>query len=343
MSKYIIRRLLQALPLLFLIALFVFVLTKIVGDPLAYLANDPRVTQQEQFRLRATLGLNDPIHLQFVHWLIGDDWYQRDIDGDGEPDVYGQQRGILRGDFGTSIRLRQPVTNVIWDRLPNTLILTVSAFTITLIISVSIGIFSAVRQYSMADNIITSVSFILYSMPIYLVAFITIYIFAVRFRLEGLPYLPVQGMYSVRGDRDLLDLVWHMVLPVFCLSSISIAGYSRYVRASMLEVINSDYIRTARAKGLANRRVVFVHALKNASLPLITLVGLNIPFLLSGAVVTESIFAWPGMGSLFLNSLGALDAPVLVLFTLMIATAVVLFQLLTDIVYAWADPRVRFN
>jgi peptide/nickel transport system permease protein len=150
-------------------------------------------------------------------------------------------------------------------------------------------------------------------------------------------------MYSVRGDRDLLDLVWHMVLPVFCLSSISIAGYSRYVRASMLEVINSDYIRTARAKGLANRRVVFVHALKNASLPLITLVGLNIPFLLSGAVVTESIFAWPGMGTLFLNSLGALDAPVLVLFTLMIATAVVLFQLLTDIVYAWADPRVRFN
>jgi peptide/nickel transport system permease protein len=111
----------------------------------------------------------------------------------------------------------------------------------------------------------------------------------------------------------------------------------------MLEVINSDYIRTARAKGLANRRVVFVHALKNASLPLITLVGLNIPFLLSGAVVTESIFAWPGMGTLFLNSLGALDAPVLVLFTLMIATAVVLFQLLTDIVYAWADPRVRFN
>ncbi|NWF69532.1 MAG: ABC transporter permease [Chloroflexi bacterium] len=351
MGKYIIRRILQAIPLLLIIAVLTFVLLKTVGDPLQYLVEDPRVTEAERFRLRAVLGLNDPLPLQFVHWLIGDDWYLRDIDNDGEGDVYGERRGVLRGDFGESIRVRnRDAIEIIGEKLPNTLLLGITVYVVTITVSLAVGIFAATHPYSLADNIITSISFVFFSMPIYLVALIMIYIFAVQFRLahdgglDWLPYLPVQGMRPTRGATGTLaELAWHMVLPVFSLASISIAGYSRFVRASMLEVINSDYIRTAHAKGLSNRRITFLHALKNASLPLVTLVGLDVPFILGGAVVTEQIFSWDGMGLLFIRSLEALDAPVLILFTMMTAIAVVVMQLVTDVTYAWLDPRVRFS
>lgn len=343
MGQYIIRRLLQAIPLLILITVIVFVLLKTVGDPLAYLAQDPRVTEADRIMLRARLGLNDPLYMQFVHWLIGDDWYQRDITGDGIPDEYGERKGMLRGDFGESIRYRRPVTDVIGDFLPNTLLLGTTAYLVTLVVSLAIGIFAALHQYSLADNIFTAVAFVTYSMPIFFIALLSVYIFAVTFQKAGLPHLPVQGMYDVRSDRSLWDLARHMVLPVFSIAGISIARYSRYIRSTMLEVIHSDYILTARAKGLGERRITFVHALKNASLPLVTLVGLDVPFILSGAVVTETIFAWPGMGRLFITSLEYLDAPILIIFVLMTAIAVVAFQLLTDILYAWLDPRVRYT
>jgi peptide/nickel transport system permease protein len=350
MFKYIIRRLIQAIPLLILIAMLIFFLLKTVGDPLQYLDEDPRVSEAERFRLHAVLGLNDPLPIQFVTWLVGDTWYHRDIDGDGEPDVYGQRLGILRGDWGNSIRVKnKSAAQVISEKLPNTLLLGLSYYVVTIAVSLAIGMFAAIRQYSLADNIITGISFILSSMPIYLIAFLVIYLFAVQFRLahdngaSWLPYLPVQGMRPARGaDGSMGELVRHMILPVFCLSAISIAGFSRFVRSSMLEVINSDYIRTAQSKGLSSRRVVLVHALKNASLPLVTLIGLSTPFILSGAVVTEQIFAWDGMGLLFFKSLEALDSPVLILFVMMTAVAVVVIQLLTDIAYAWLDPRVRF-
>jgi peptide/nickel transport system permease protein len=150
-------------------------------------------------------------------------------------------------------------------------------------------------------------------------------------------------MYDVRGDRSIDELIRHLVLPVVSLATISIAGYSRYIRSTMLEVINSDYIRTARAKGLSERRVTMLHALKNASLPLVTLIGLDIPFLLGGAVITETIFTWPGMGSMYIEGLNFLDAPLIVAFVLMTAIAVVFFQLLTDIIYSWLDPRIRYS
>jgi peptide/nickel transport system permease protein len=179
-------------------------------------------------------------------------------------------------------------------------------------------------------------------MPIFLIALLGVFIFAVTFKKLGLPYLPVQGMYDVRGDQSIWDLARHMVLPVFSLAAISIAGYSRFIRASMLEVINSDYVRTARSKGLAERRVVYIHALKNASLPLVTLMGLDIPFILSGAVVTETIFGWQGMGWLFISSLDTLDVAVVIILVLITAVAVVIFQLITDVLYAWLDPRIRY-
>jgi peptide/nickel transport system permease protein len=351
MFKYIIGRLIQAIPLLIIIAVLTFILLKTVGDPLQYLTEDPRVTEAERFRLRAVLGLNDPLPIQFVTWLVGDTWYKRDINGDGEADVYGDRLGILRGDWGESIRVKnKSAALVIGEKLPNTLLLGVSSYVLIVIVSLGVGIFAALRPYTMADNLVTTISFVLFSMPIYLIALLLIYIFAVQFRLAHdagatwLPYLPVQGMRPTRfSDGTLGELIRHMILPVFCLSAISIAGYSRFIRASMMEVINSDYIRTAQSKGLPTRRVTFVHALKNASLPLVTLIGLDVPFILSGAVVTEQIFSWDGMGLLFIKSLEALDAPVLILFVIMTAVAVVVMQLVTDIAYAWLDPRVRFG
>jgi peptide/nickel transport system permease protein len=349
MFKYVIGRLIQAIPLLIFISVLTFLLLKTVGDPLQYLTEDPRVSEAERFRLRAVLGLNDPLPIQFLTWLIGDDWYQRDITGDGEPDVYGERLGLLRGDFGESIRTKRPALQTLTEKLPNTLILGISSYVLIVVVSLAVGIFAALRPYTLADNIITTISFILFSMPIYLIALLMIYVFAVQFRLAHdagatwLPYLPVQGMRPTRfADGSVGELIRHMILPVFCLSAISIAGYSRFIRASMMEVINTDYIRTAQSKGLSNRRVTFVHALKNASLPLITLIGLDVPFILSGAVVTEQIFSWDGMGLLFIKSLDALDAPVLILFVMMTAVAVVVMQLITDIAYAWLDPRVRF-
>jgi peptide/nickel transport system permease protein len=351
MGKFILRRLIQAIPLLIIISVITFVLLKTVGDPLQYLTEDPRVTEEERFRLRAVLGLNDPLPIQFVTWLVGDTWYFRDIDGDGEGDVYGEQLGILRGDFGNSIRVKnRSATEVLFEKMPNTLLLGISSYVVTVLIGMGIGIYASLRQYSRSDNIITAISFILFSMPIYLVALLAIYFFAVKLRLlhdsgaSWVPYLPVQGMRPTRGaDGSFLELARHMILPVFCLSAISVARYGRFIRASMLEVINSDYVRTARAKGLGERRVTFLHALKNAALPLVTLMGLDIPFILGGAVVTERIFSWDGMGLLFIKSLEALDAPVLILFTMMTAFAVVFMQLVTDIAYAWLDPRVRYS
>jgi peptide/nickel transport system permease protein len=351
MGKYILRRILQAIPLLIIIAVLVFVLLKTVGDPLEYLTEDPRVSEAERFRLRAVLGLNDPLPVQFVTWLVGDDWYLRDIDNDGEGDRYGERMGVLRGDFGESYRIRnRSASELVAQKLPNTLLLGVTVYVVTIVVSLAVGMFAALRPYTVADNIITAITFVLFSMPIYLIALIAIYIFAVQFRLAHdagaawLPYLPVQGMRPIRGATgSLAELAWHMILPVFSLAAISIAGYSRFIRASMLEVINSDYIRTAQAKGLGNSRITFVHALKNASLPLVTLIGLDVPFILGGAVVTEQIFSWDGMGLLFIQSLGALDAPVLILFTMITAVAVVVMQLVTDVAYAWLDPRVRLS
>ncbi|HEX2621508.1 MAG TPA: ABC transporter permease [Phototrophicaceae bacterium] len=345
MGAYVIRRLLQAIPLLAIIGVLSFLLIRVQGNPMEELRNDPRVSAKEFNRISALRGYNDPLANQFVYWLIGDDWLQRDIDGDGEGDVYGETRGVLRGDFGDSERMHQPATQVVASKLPNTLQLGLTAYVVTIVFALAIGIFTAIRQYSLLDNVVTGCSFILFSMPIFVIALLVVYLFAVQLQLLHSPiYFPVQGMVSIRGPGagSLADRLWHMVLPVFCLAAISIAGYSRYIRASMLDVLNADYVRTARSKGLAERRVTFLHALKNASLPLVTLIGLDLPFVLGGALVTEQIFGWDGIGLLFIKSLGELDTNVLILITMMIAVAVVFFQLVTDLVYALLDPRVRF-
>jgi peptide/nickel transport system permease protein len=209
--------------------------------------------------------------------------------------------------------------------------------------SLLIGVYSALRQYSALDNLVTAVSFIGYSMPIFFVALVSMYIFSVNFKAWGLPSLPTVGMFDPEVGSTVGQVAVHMILPVFSIAFISFASYSRYVRSTMLEVMSQDYIRTAKAKGLPSRDIVFIHALKNASLPIVTVVGLDLPLLLGGAVVTERIFAWPGMGRLFLDHVSRGDTPVVMGILMLISIAVVVFQIITDVTYAWLDPRIRYG
>ena len=344
MGRYIIRRLLQAIPLLFIISIILFVLMMNMGDPLATMGGRERIRAADRERLARQLGLDQPIHIQYLYWLIGNDWTMTDMDGDGVPETPGRRHGVLRGDFGTSLVQRgKPVTELIWERLPNTLLLMLTSEAVIVLGALLVGIYSALRQYSLIDHTVTALTFIGYSMPIFFIALISMYLFSVSFRRWGLPYLPTVGMFEPEAGKTPSQVAWHMVLPVFSLSATYFAIYSRYTRSTMLEVLSQDYIRMARSKGLRRRTVVFVHALKNAALPLVTVVGLDLPFLLAGALVTESIFAWPGMGRLFYDHVSRTDTPVVMGIMMMISVAVVVFQLITDIVYAWLDPRIRYD
>ncbi|HEU0293439.1 MAG TPA: ABC transporter permease [Anaerolineales bacterium] len=343
MLQYIIKRLLQGIPLLIIVSLTCFLLMMKVGDPIATMGGRTITRPSDRERLTRQLGLDKPIVIQYLYWLIGNDWTQIDSDGDGAPDKPGIRLGILRGDFGTSLVTRDPVAEMIGERIPNTLILMGASELVTIVFAVILGVYSALRQYSTMDNVLTALLFIGYSMPIFFVSLMSMYIFAVLFKQWGLPYLPTVGMFDPQVGKTPAQVLWHMALPVLSLSVIYFAAYSRYVRSTMLEVMSQDYIRTAKSKGLPRRQVVYIHALKNAALPIVTLVGLDLPFLLGGAVVTERIFAWPGMGRLFLDHLSRADVSVVMGILMLVATAVVIFQIVTDIVYAWLDPRIRYH
>lgn len=353
MGRYVIRRVLQAISLMFIISLILFILASNMGDPLASFGGRRRPRSEDRARLKRLLGLDKPVLVQYFVWLVGNDWmkmdldgdgiYGEDFDGDGQIDEVGRRRGVLRGDFGTSFMERRPVLEMIWERIPNTLLLMGVFEVVVLIFSLVIGIYSALRQYSVLDNIVTAFSFIGFSMPVFWLALLLMYTFAVNFKEWGLPYFPTVGMYDLAVGKTVAQVAWHMVLPVSTMAIISVAGYSRYVRSQMLEVINQDYIRTARSKGLPQRMVLLGHALKNASLPLVTILGLDLPGLLSGAVVTESIFAWPGMGRLFYDAAADTDTPVLMGVLTIISLLVVVFQIITDVSYALLDPRIRYD
>ncbi len=344
MTRYILKRFLQGIPLLFIISIILFMLMMNMGDPVATMGGR-RVTRAADYaRLRRQLGLDKPLYVQYVYWLVGNDWTKVDLDGDGIGETPGTRHGVLRGDFGTSLVNRGvPVTQVIAERLPNTILLMVAAEVIIILGALLVGVYSALRQYSALDNIVTTLSFVGYSMPIFFIALLSMYIFSVWFKRLGLPYLPTVGMFDPQVGNTPTQVFLHMILPVMSISIISFAAYSRYIRSTMLEVMSQDYIRTARSKGLPRRVIIYLHALKNASLPIVTVVGLDLPFLLGGAVVTERVFAWPGMGRLFLDHLSRLDTPVVMGVLMLIAVAVVIFQVITDIVYAWLDPRIRYG
>jgi peptide/nickel transport system permease protein len=344
MTRYIVRRLLQAIPLLLVISLILFVLMQNATDPLATMGGRMPTKPEDRARLTRQLGLDKPIYVQYLYWLVGNDWTKVDLDGDGVSETPGKRHGVLRGDFGSSIvQTGRPVMTVISERLPNTLILMLTAEVVIVLGALLVGIYSALRQYSLFDNILTAILFIGYSMPIFFVALTTMYIFSINFQRWGLPHLPTVGMFDPKIGKTTSQVILHMILPVFSIAFISFAAYSRYVRSTMLEVLGQDYIRTARSKGLPKREITYIHALKNASLPIVTIVGLDLPLLLGGAVVTERIFAWPGMGRLFIDGIDRGDTPVVMGVLMLIAIAVVVFQIITDIVYAWLDPRIRFD
>jgi peptide/nickel transport system permease protein len=343
MTRYIIRRFLQGIPLIFVVSLILYIMMQNMGDPLATMGGRSVTRKEDRERLARQLGLDKPVMIQYVYWLVGNDWQQVDLNGDGVPDTYGIRKGVLRGDFGNSLVTRQPAMDVILSRLPNTLLLMLTSEFIVIFGALLLGVYSALRQYSFVDNLVTTLSFIGYSMPIFFLALTAMYIFAVNFKRWGLPYLPTVGMYDPQVGNTPDQVILHMILPVMTIAVNSFSGYSRYIRSTMLEALNQDYIRTARAKGLPKREIVFIHALKNASLPIVTIVGLDLPFLLGGALVTERIFAWPGMGRLFIDHVTRGDTPVVMGIMMLIAISVVVFQILTDIVYAWLDPRIRYD
>ena len=343
MVNYIFRRLVQAIPQLLLISVILFLLMQTFGDPIASLGRRTPPRPADRERLRRQLGLDQPVYMQYLVWLAGNDWMKIDMDGDGVAESPGKRLGVLRGDFGNSLISKRPVLKLITERIPNTLLLMVTAELVIIIFSLLLGVFSAVKQYSFFDTLVTALSFVGYSMPIFLIALLSMYLFSLNFKEWGLPYLPTVGMFDPEVGRTPGQIALHMILPVLSLSVISIAGYSRYVRSSMLEILGLDYIRTARAKGLRENLVVMKHALRNALLPFVTLVGLDIPFLLAGAVVTESVFGWPGTGRLFVERTAQSDYPVLMGILMMTAVAVVVFQLLTDIAYSYLDPRIRIE
>jgi peptide/nickel transport system permease protein len=343
MTNYIIRRILQAIPQLVIISIILFALMQAFGDPIATLGGRIPPRQEDKIRLRRQLGLDQPVYKQYLTWLVGNDWQKIDMDGDGVPETPGKRLGILRGDWGNSLVTRQPVIKMIGERLPNTLLLMLVAEFLIIVLSLAVGLYSALHPYSLLDNVVTSLSFVGYSMPVFWLALMMMYVFAVNFRRWGLPYLPTVGMYDPAVGKTPLELLKHMILPLATLVIISTAGYSRFVRSSVLEVLSQDYVRTARAKGMASNAVVIRHALPNAALPFITIIGLDIPFLLAGAVVTERIFAWPGMGRLFIDHTERSDFPTLMGILMLIAITVIVFQILTDVVYSLIDPRIRLG
>ena len=319
MWAYLVRRLVQAIFILFIITMLCFILTRLSSDPMSQYATRQGMSAADRTALRHSLGLDQPVPVQYVKWL-----------------------GLaLQGNLGLSFFSKQPVLLMIGQRLPMTLILMTTAEVFIIIVSLILGLVAAVKQYSLTDNLITSFSFIGYSMPIFFIALGCIEIFAVQFKFWGLPYLPTGA--DIWDPKDPIAMLRHLILPVFCLVAIQTAGYSRYLRSSILEVLGMDYVRTAYAKGLSKRTVLFRHALRNAILPFVTIVGLDIPFLLGGALVTESVFAWPGMGRLFWEYAQRGDYPVVLGVLLLTSTAVVFFTIVVDLVYTVVDPRIRLS
>jgi peptide/nickel transport system permease protein len=330
MSAYVGRRLLQAIPLLFGILTLVFVLMQLApGDPTA-MYMQPGVAPEVLEQMRRNWGLDQPIHVQYLRWM----------------------KSFLSGEFGYSLTQHRPVATIIAERVPNTLILTGTSLVLIFVIGIAVGIVQAVRQYSALDNILTFTALFIYSMPSFWLGLVLILVLA--YKVHQIPWwpealrFPASAMTSVSYDMlgawgKLIDRLRHLVLPSIALGVASAASVARYMRSSLLEVIRQDYIRTARAKGLPERTVILKHALRNALLPIITLLGLYIPFLFSGAVLVEHVFAWPGMGKTIVDAILQRDYPLVMATSFVFAVLVVLGNLLADVLYAVADPRIRYD
>ncbi len=335
MFNYILRRLGQMLPLLFLASVAIFTLVSLQpGDPLDELRmQNPMMTPEQFEALRRAHGLDQPIHVRYFKWL-------------------GR---AVNGDLGRSRTYGVPAAEFIFEqRLPRTLVLTITSLTIALLIAIPVGIFTAVRQYSAGDYTITFLSFVGLSTPNFFLGIILLYLFVIfipeTFGVRALPpggipdlmWSDVQVGRATAGEF-IRQWATHLVLPVFTLATGSMAAWTRFMRASMLEVLNQDYVRTARSKGVSERKVLYKHALRNGLIPIITLVGLSMPALFNGALLTETVFSSPGMGRAIFDSLVGKDYNVAMAALVFIAILVVFFNLVADILYAVVDPRIRYD
>ncbi|MDB4949712.1 MAG: dppB [Gemmatimonadetes bacterium] len=325
MIGYLLRRMLGAIPLLLgILTIIFFIIHLAPGDPTARFFS-PQVSPEVIEQMRHNLGLDQPLHIQYLKWM----------------------KSFLTGDFGYSLGQGRPISEIMPEVLWNTLQLTLVSLVIIFVVGMLIGIVQAVRQYSVADNVLTVLALFFYSMPTFWFALMLSLIFALKASQWGWPVvLPSSGMATVGTEwlgrgAILRDRLLHLILPATALGIGTAAGVARYMRGAMLEVIHQDFIRTARAKGLSERTVIFKHALRNAMIPIITLLGLYLPFLLSGAVLVETIFAWPGMGSTVVNAIFQRDYPLVMATSFVIAVIVVLGNLLSDVLYAVVDPRIR--
>jgi peptide/nickel transport system permease protein len=347
MATYIARRLIQTVGLLFILSMLLFALVNLApGGPLAGHGQSRHIDPAKIELLKRQFGLDKPLPMQYLIWLVGNDWMRVDKDGDGVLDSYGTRQGILRGDFGFSFRSRQPVLTEIGDRLPNTIYLTTITMLVAVLIAIPIGIISAIRQYSAFDITVTTFSFAGQAIPEFWLGLIMILVFYAWLKnpFTGEPLLPPGGMTSTGSTGfDLGDRIVHLILPVATGALGWIAWYSRFLRSSMLEVVHQDYIRTARAKGLGNWKVLYKHALRNALIPLVTLLALDLPYIFGGAIFVEFLFAWPGMGRLYYQAALNRDYPILMAVLIIGAGFIILSNLLADIVYAWLDPRIRLE
>ncbi|HEY3079245.1 MAG TPA: ABC transporter permease [Chloroflexota bacterium] len=319
MQTYLLRRLAQMGVLMFAISALIFLLISFVpGGPFDHLMfGTGKVTNVQIERLNEMIGLDKP-------------WYQRYLIWVGK---------IVRGDWGTSwgVSFGQPVIRIIADRLGATFMLMGAATVLSIAIAIPLGIYSAVRQYSVWDYLVTGLSYFGLAMPTFWFGIMMMIIFAVELR-----WLPTSGMYTPGEGGDLLDLAKHMVMPVLVLALVEVAVVSRFMRSAMLDVLSQDFLRTARAKGLRETVVVVKHGIRNALIPVITIIGLRIPVLFAGAVVTEFIFSWPGMGQIFIQGINASDWPIVQAILVITAFLVIASNLLADLLYAVVDPRIRY-
>ena len=322
---YILKRIAITVPLLFGIVTFTFFIVQVApGEPMLFTVDERsqrKVDPEIEERLRVRFGLDQPIYVQYQKWLSA----------------------VFTGDFGTSFSTRRPVLDMIAEAVPYTLQLTVLALFFDALIGISLGIFSAVRRNTFADRAITLVSLIVYSIPGFWLALMLVLVFSVN-----LGWLPTSQTRSL--DYDLMtvsekawDVVSHMILPVFVLGIASAAGTARYMRSRLIEVLNEEYVLAARARGLRERTVVLKHAVRNALVPVITIYGLALPFLLGGSVLIENVFDWPGMGKMAVAAINARDYPVILATTTMAAVLTIFGNLLADIAYSLVDPRVAYD
>lgn len=320
MSTYISRRVLQSIPILLGMSVIVFTMMRLApGDPFAHLMAPGVDIEAARARL-CEIGYCGPLWQQYLNWL-----------GD-----------ILRGDFGYSLHKQLPIGELMGRALGPTFMLSASSLLVALVVAIPMGVISALRQYSVFDYSLSFLAFVGISTPSFFAALLAIYVLALKLRLFPLPLEGVEEA-AIAGTYTLLSRLKYMILPALVLSVRDLAVYTRFTRSSMLEVIRQDYVRTARAKGLANRVVVYKHALRNALIPVVTLLGLSVPSLFGTSVIIETIFSWPGMGLLSFNSVLNRDYPVIISVNLFFAVLVLIGNLLADIMYAIVDPRIRYS